>query len=63
MKVPALEHNNEIRGESLDLLKYIDSHFEGPPLFPNVSHLCLFLFIFRSQSLLSYFSYVSEPIS
>lgn len=34
-KVPALEHNNEIKGESLDLLKYIDTHFEGPPLFPH----------------------------
>ncbi|GMH07919.1 hypothetical protein Nepgr_009759 [Nepenthes gracilis] len=34
-KVPSLEHNNEIRGESLDLIKYIDSHFEGPSLFPS----------------------------
>ncbi|XP_042519532.1 glutathione S-transferase L3-like [Macadamia integrifolia] len=34
-KVPSLEHNNEVRGESLDLIKYIDSHFEGPPLFPD----------------------------
>ncbi|KAL9272517.1 Glutathione S-transferase L2, chloroplastic-like protein [Drosera capensis] len=30
-----LEHNNEVRGESLDLIKYIDSHFEGPSLFPD----------------------------
>ncbi|XP_021838763.2 protein IN2-1 homolog B [Spinacia oleracea] len=34
-KVPALEHNNEVKGESLDLLKYLDSHFEGPKLFPD----------------------------
>ncbi|XVE99418.1 hypothetical protein REPUB_Repub03eG0196500 [Reevesia pubescens] len=34
-KVPALEHNNEIKGESLDLIKYIDSNFEGPSLFPD----------------------------
>ncbi|KAL7202909.1 hypothetical protein ACSBR1_034379 [Camellia fascicularis] len=34
-KVPSLEHNNEIRGESLDLLKYIDSYFEGPALYPD----------------------------
>ncbi|XP_043697895.1 protein IN2-1 homolog B-like isoform X1 [Telopea speciosissima] len=34
-KVPSLEHNNEIRGESLDLVKYIDSHFEGPALLPD----------------------------
>ncbi|XP_030932050.1 protein IN2-1 homolog B-like isoform X2 [Quercus lobata] len=33
-KVPSLEHNNEVKGESLDLIKYIDSHFEGPCLFP-----------------------------
>lgn len=36
-KVPSLEHDNEIRGESLDLLKYIDSCFEGPVLYPNDS--------------------------
>ncbi|XVF75458.1 hypothetical protein PTKIN_Ptkin13bG0190100 [Pterospermum kingtungense] len=34
-KVPALEHNNEVKGESLDLIKYIDSHFEGPSLMPE----------------------------
>ncbi|KAF8402794.1 hypothetical protein HHK36_010885 [Tetracentron sinense] len=34
-KVPSLEHNNEVRGESLDLIKYVDSHFEGPPLLPD----------------------------
>ncbi|KAH1030591.1 hypothetical protein J1N35_042765 [Gossypium stocksii] len=34
-KVPALEHNNEVKGESLYLIKYIDSHFEGPSLFPD----------------------------
>ncbi|PIA32033.1 hypothetical protein AQUCO_04600003v1 [Aquilegia coerulea] len=34
-KVPSLEHNNEIRGESLDLIKYVDSNFEGPSLYPE----------------------------
>lgn len=34
-KVPALEHNNEVIGESLDLIRYIDSNFEGPSLFPD----------------------------
>ncbi|XP_044461477.1 glutathione S-transferase L3-like [Mangifera indica] len=34
-KVPSLEHNNEVKGESLDLIKYIESHFEGPSLFPD----------------------------
>ncbi|GMY19550.1 glutathione S-transferase L3-like isoform X2 [Fagus crenata] len=31
-KVPALEHNGKIIGESLDLIKYVDSNFEGPSL-------------------------------
>uniref|UniRef100_A0A0E0GKV6 GST N-terminal domain-containing protein n=1 Tax=Oryza nivara TaxID=4536 RepID=A0A0E0GKV6_ORYNI len=34
--VPSLEHNGKIMGESLDLIKYIDSHFEGPALLPEV---------------------------
>ncbi|XAR56114.1 hypothetical protein NMG60_11036450 [Bertholletia excelsa] len=34
-KVPALEHNNEVKGESLDLIKYIDNNFEGSSLCPN----------------------------
>lgn len=34
--MPSLEHNNEVKGESLDLIRYIDSHFEGPSLFPDV---------------------------
>ncbi|XP_020268374.1 protein IN2-1 homolog B-like [Asparagus officinalis] len=34
-KVPALEHNNEVKGESLDLIHYIDENFEGPKLLPE----------------------------
>ena len=34
--MPSLEHNNKVTGESLDLIKYIDSHFEGPALYPDV---------------------------
>ncbi|KAL1532792.1 Glutathione S-transferase L3 [Salvia divinorum] len=34
-KVPSLEHNNEVKGESLDLIRYIDQNFEGPSLFPD----------------------------
>ncbi|KAL3520654.1 hypothetical protein ACH5RR_018803 [Cinchona calisaya] len=34
-KVPALEHNSEVKGESLDLIKYLDENFEGPSLLPN----------------------------
>ncbi|KAI4370638.1 hypothetical protein MLD38_018966 [Melastoma candidum] len=34
-KVPALEHNGKVIGESLDLIKYVDSHFDGPSLYPE----------------------------
>ncbi|KAJ0465681.1 putative glutathione transferase [Helianthus annuus] len=34
--VLALEHNNEVKGESLDLIKYIDTNFEGPSFYPDV---------------------------
>nr|ANH58213.1 glutathione S-transferase [Dracaena cambodiana] len=34
-KVPSLEHNNAVKGESLDLIRYIDENFEGPKLFPD----------------------------
>ncbi|KAJ4824596.1 Glutathione S-transferase L2, chloroplastic [Turnera subulata] len=34
-KVPALEHNKEVKGESLDLIKYIDGNFAGPSLSPD----------------------------
>jgi len=34
-KVPSLEHNNKITGESLVLLKYLEDNFEGPKLLPN----------------------------
>ncbi|GMN39055.1 hypothetical protein TIFTF001_008288 [Ficus carica] len=36
-KVPSLEHNGKVIGESLDLIKYVDSNFEGPSLFPDAS--------------------------
>ncbi|MCO5557953.1 hypothetical protein L7F22_011527 [Adiantum nelumboides] len=32
-KVPALEHNNKVKFESLDLLVYLDDNFGGPKLF------------------------------
>jgi glutathione S-transferase len=34
-KVPALEHNGKIIGESLDLIIYLDNTFEGPSLYPE----------------------------
>ncbi|MCD7469887.1 Protein IN2-1 [Datura stramonium] len=34
-KVPSLEYKNEVKGESMDLIRYIDSNFEGPSLFPD----------------------------
>ncbi|KAJ4825967.1 Glutathione S-transferase L3 [Turnera subulata] len=34
-KVPSLEHNGKVIGESLDLIKYVDSNFDGPSLLPD----------------------------
>ncbi|XP_028776001.1 glutathione S-transferase L3-like [Neltuma alba] len=34
-KVPSLEHNGKLLGAGLDLIKYVDSNFEGPSLFPS----------------------------
>jgi glutathione S-transferase len=34
-KVPAIEHNGKVTGESLDLLEYLENNFEGPKLFPT----------------------------
>ncbi|XP_052172645.1 protein IN2-1 homolog B-like isoform X2 [Diospyros lotus] len=48
-KVPALEHNNQVLGESLDVVKYIDSNFEGPALLPDDPVKCEF-----AEELLSY---------
>ncbi|MCO5558839.1 hypothetical protein L7F22_012427 [Adiantum nelumboides] len=36
-KVPSLEHDGKVKGESLDLMEYIDKNFEGPSLFPKGS--------------------------
>ncbi|XP_037470277.1 protein IN2-1 homolog B-like, partial [Triticum dicoccoides] len=36
-KVPALEYNKQVKGESLNLLKYIDDNFDGPELLPHDS--------------------------
>ncbi|XP_071726446.1 glutathione S-transferase L1-like [Rutidosis leptorrhynchoides] len=34
-KVPSLEHNNKVIGESLNLLRYLEDNFEGPKLLPE----------------------------
>lgn len=34
-KVPSLEHNGKVIGESLDLIKYINENFAGPALLPD----------------------------
>ncbi|KAK7345622.1 hypothetical protein VNO77_16229 [Canavalia gladiata] len=34
-KVPSLEHNGKVLGESLDLIKYVDANFEGASLSPS----------------------------
>lgn len=37
-KVPSLEHNGKVKGESLDLMEYIDQTFDGPSgLYPKAS--------------------------
>ncbi|XP_038998721.1 glutathione S-transferase L2, chloroplastic-like [Hibiscus syriacus] len=41
-KVPALEHNGKVIGDSLHLIKYVNSNFEGPSLLPNVRSVELF---------------------
>ncbi|KAL7593425.1 hypothetical protein Lser_V15G34420 [Lactuca serriola] len=38
-KVPALEHNNEVKEESLDLIKYINTNFEGPSFYRGMVKL------------------------
>ena len=38
-QVPALEHNNQVKRESLDLLKYIDGNFDGPAMLPDVRQI------------------------
>lgn len=35
MQVPVLEHKGNIIAESLDLLSYLDAHFEGLKVFPQ----------------------------
>ncbi|KAJ0021198.1 hypothetical protein Pint_30911 [Pistacia integerrima] len=35
LQVLALDHNGKIIGESIDLIEYVDSNFEGPSLFPH----------------------------
>ena len=39
--MPSLEHNNQVKGESLDLVKYFDSNFEGPSLLPEVHKIAI----------------------
>ncbi|XP_028775127.1 glutathione S-transferase L3-like [Neltuma alba] len=34
-KVPSLEHDGKVLGESLDLIKYVNANFEGPALLPE----------------------------
>ncbi|KAE8783169.1 Protein IN2-1 [Hordeum vulgare] len=33
--VPSLEHDGKVTGESLDLIKYIDTNFQGPAFLPQ----------------------------
>lgn len=56
-KVPSLEHNNKVIGESLDLLKYLESNFEGPSLLPSDSAKQQF-----AEELLSYVDTVMRTV-
>ncbi|CAK9878665.1 unnamed protein product [Sphagnum jensenii] len=61
-KVPALEHNGKVKGESLDLLVYIDQEFGGPNMTPTI---CIpnFIYLFMLRLLNEFckleFSYLS----
>lgn len=35
-RVPSLDHNNKVTGDSLDLAKYVYCNFNGPSLLPDV---------------------------
>ncbi|KAF6156726.1 hypothetical protein GIB67_000083 [Kingdonia uniflora] len=59
-KVPSLEHNGKIIGESLDLVKYLDSSFEGPSLLPDVRYLILLREF--AEELLSYTDILSRDV-
>ncbi|KAH8968577.1 hypothetical protein BDL97_03G134300 [Sphagnum fallax] len=43
-KVPALEHNGKVKGESLDLLVYLDQEFGGPTITPTVCMSPIYVF-------------------
>lgn len=57
-KVPSLEHNNEVKGESLDLIKYIDNNFEGPSLFTDDPFKKVF-----AEDLLNYTASFSKSVT
>jgi glutathione S-transferase len=49
-KVPVLEHNGQVKGESVDLLEYLDQEFGGPTIMPTVKLLypCLLKLSFKN---------------
>ncbi|OIW11214.1 hypothetical protein TanjilG_28305 [Lupinus angustifolius] len=56
-KVPSLEHNGKVLGESLDLITYIDANFEGPSLVPTDSAKKEF-----AEELISYVGTFTKPL-
>ncbi|RZR98879.1 hypothetical protein BHM03_00028317, partial [Ensete ventricosum] len=62
-KVPSLEHNNEVKGESLDLIKYIDKYFEGPELLPDVSNFLVFVDIAYAPFIERFQTFLKEELN
>ncbi|KAJ3699461.1 hypothetical protein LUZ61_003166 [Rhynchospora tenuis] len=56
-KVPSLEHNNEVKGGSVNLIKFINTHFEGPTLLPDDPEKQTF-----AEELLSYSDYFTKTV-
>ncbi|KAJ4801883.1 Glutathione S-transferase [Rhynchospora pubera] len=56
-KVPSLEHNNQVKGGSLNLIKFINTHFRGPTLLPDDPEKQTF-----AEELLSYSDYFTKTV-
>ncbi|KAJ4813685.1 Glutathione S-transferase [Rhynchospora pubera] len=57
LRVPSLEHNNQVKGGSLNLIKFINTHFGGPTLLPDDPEKQTF-----AEELLSYSDYFTKTV-
>lgn len=48
-QVPALVHNNQVKGGSIDIINYFEENFEGPSVFPDVRLVTSFCYISVSK--------------